>query len=389
MKNRKNAKIFIIIVVLSGIMAPLILATEEDLFYFYSVFACFVIFFIYNQYKTQQFVQESQIQAERFQTAFSHIATSMFNNVLEADITKDALLGERCEQLTNLLQIPRSSSYSATIEVIAASMVQPEFAAEYKKVLSRENILACYAKGWDTIEYECIERSDMVHYAWIRIHIAIFWSELTQSLRIISYVKNIDKEKSERLNLEKQAKSDLMTEVYNKAATEEAIQKIFNESTKQDSHALIMLDIDDFKKINDTFGHIAGDRVIIETAKRIRHLFSLADVVGRIGGDEFLICMKCVKNMQEVENKIAMFYAEFAEFGINTMESYPLSCSLGIAIAHGGDTFEQVYKQADAALYYVKNNKKGTYAIYDNGHFSKKCSIFCGGKLSNSGTTDI
>lgn len=363
MKNRKNKRRFVIIVVLSGVIAPLVLDTGGQFFYFYSV----LVFFIYNKYKTQQLVQEAQLQAERFRAAFSHIANSMFNNVLEADITKDVLLGKRCDQLTDLLKIPRSSSYSATIEAIADCMIQAAFSAEYKRVLSRENILACYAKGWDTIEYECIERSDMVNYIWIRIHIAIFWSEITKSLRIISYVKNIDKEKSEILNLEQRAKSDPMTGFYNKTVTEETVQKIFNESTKQDDHAIIMLDIDDFKKVNDTFGHIVGDRVIIDTAKRVKRLFCLADVIGRVGGDEFLIYMKCVKNMQEVEAGIARFYADLSEFCINTAEPYPLSFSIGVAIAHGGDTFEQAYKHADAALYYVKNNNKGNYAIYENG----------------------
>jgi diguanylate cyclase (GGDEF)-like protein len=363
MKDRRNKRIFLTLVAFSGLVAPFVFDTREQFFYFYSVLA----FFIYSKYQTIQFVRETQIQAERFRAAFSHMANNMFNNVLEADITKDSLLGERCDQLTDLLKIPRSSSYSATIEAIADCMIQATFSAEYKRVLSRENILEHYAKGCDVIEYECIERSDMVHYTWIRIHIAIFWSEITNSLRIISYVKNIDKEKSEMLHLEQRARSDPMTGFYNKTSTEETIQEIFDKSTKQDNHAIIMMDIDDFKKVNDTFGHIVGDRVIIDTAKRIKCLFCLADVIGRVGGDEFLICMSRVKNIQEVEPMIANFYADLSEFCINTAEHYPLSFSIGVAIAHGGDTFEQAYKHADAALYYVKNNKKGHYVIYENG----------------------
>ncbi|MFA6849444.1 MAG: GGDEF domain-containing protein [Selenomonadaceae bacterium] len=365
MRDCKNQRIFILIVALSGIAALFVLDTAGQLVYFYSVLAVFVAFFIYSKYKMQQFMQEAQVQAERFRAAFSHMANSMFNNVLEADITRDSLLGERCNQLTDLLKIPKASSYSATIEAIADHMMQADFSAEYKRVLSRENILACYAKGQDTIDYECIERSDMVTYIWIRIHVAIFWSEITESLRIVSYVKNIDKEKNKMLNLEKRAKSDPMTGFYNKIATEEIVQQIFNESTEKDKHVIIMLDIDDFKKINDTFGHIVGDRVIVETAKRVKRLFGLADIIGRVGGDEFLICMKGIKNMQEVEARIVMFYADFADFCINTAEPYPLSFSIGIAAAYGGDLFEQAYKHADTALYHVKNNKKGNYAIYE------------------------
>ena len=110
-----------------------------------------------------------------------------------------------------------------------------------------------------------------------------------------------------------------------------------------------------------------GDQLLIQIATRIHRLINDKAKLLRIGGDEFLICMKCVKNMQEIENKIALLYTDFAKFYINEAERYPLSFSIGVAIAHGGDTFQQAYKQADAALYYVKNNKKGTYVIYENG----------------------
>jgi diguanylate cyclase (GGDEF)-like protein len=127
---------------------------------------------------------------------------------------------------------------------------------------------------------------------------------------------------------------------------------------------LLVLDIDLFKQVNDTFGHAEGDRVLAEIGRIINNHCRSEDVAGRIGGDEFLIFMR---NINIPEN--ACSFAERLLQEVRTaFEEDPLkgriSLSIGIALCpEHGSRFEDLYKAADEALYYVKNHGKAGYRV--------------------------
>ena len=135
---------------------------------------------------------DASINEERFKIALSHISDIMFDNILEADISRDMLLGKNSERLTTLLGISNKSSYTRTIQAISEKLTYPDFAEEYRDTLSVETIKSLFEQGQKTMQYECIERSDGSTYRWIRIHYCIYLSEITNTLRIISYVKNMN-----------------------------------------------------------------------------------------------------------------------------------------------------------------------------------------------------
>ncbi|HCT65213.1 MAG TPA: GGDEF domain-containing protein [Lachnospiraceae bacterium] len=335
-----------------------------EIIFFYFVISSFVCFFLYAIIKMKKSQLKSKINEERYRVTLTYISEVLFDNVLEADITKDMLFGKKTLALTDLLGIPRNSSYSATIDAISRKRIRKDFSEEYRRVLSIENIMKKFENGEKTMEYECIERLDGVNYVWIRINICIFRSEITNTVRIISYVKNIQKQKKEMEKLMEEANIDRLTGLYNKASTREMIEKFLRQNTNA-TYAVMMLDIDNFKKINDNFGHVFGDEVIAKMAKRLKSLFKTTDIVGRIGGDEFLVFMPYVPDITIVQARATEILRSFESFIIDDVENYNVSFSIGIFMGHGGNNFNELYHYADLALYQAKKNGKNQFYFYE------------------------
>ncbi len=184
--------------------------------------------------------------------------------------------------------------------------------------------------------------------------------------KAIGFIENIDEEEKEIALLREMSELDSLTKIYNKGTTELLIKRILaNSKTDVNKHCLLTIDLDNFKAINDTFGHQFGDEVIIESARYLKSLFRHNDIVGRIGGDEFFVFMKDTVSEQLVLDKCeqicTFFHKEYQNEG-NTVE---VSSSIGIALypLHGS-TFEELYKCSDIALYHAKREGKNTYQFY-------------------------
>ena len=160
------------------------------------------------------------------------------------------------------------------------------------------------------------------------------------------------------------AQTDIMTGIYNKSGTEKYIKR---ELEKVSQKALFMIDLDNFKKLNDTFGHQAGDEILTKVAEKLGHVFRKTDVVGRIGGDEFIALMTervavevVEKRAKEILDLVKITYSK-------DDKSVTISCSIGIALyPEHGKTFDELYSAADKAMYNIKNQNKNSYVIYDN-----------------------
>ena len=160
------------------------------------------------------------------------------------------------------------------------------------------------------------------------------------------------------------AERDMMTGVFNKTSATNIIEnelRISNDAT----HALFIIDIDNFKGINDNLGHAIGDKVLIDTAKIISGIFRDADIVSRFGGDEFVVFATHIKDMGFVNKKAAELCSAL-HLGYGEGENkQSISSSIGIACypAHG-HTYDELFEHADQALYKVKEKGKNGYAVY-------------------------
>jgi len=187
---------------------------------------------------------------------------------------------------------------------------------------------------------------------------------------VLSRINNVMESNKHMISIELEAQKmkvisemDQMTGVYNKITTETTIDEILRNS-KDQLDALMILDIDNFKTVNDVQGHQEGDRVIKTIANLILHHFRKTDIVGRIGGDEFCVMMVDVPDMNIVYKKINELI-QMMRYKPNMDIPEYVSLSIGLATNERSNTTqESLFKRADEALYAAKKAGKAQYQEY-------------------------
>lgn len=186
--------------------------------------------------------------------------------------------------------------------------------------------------------------------------------------------KNLEEEIHRRREMEAKlvhdAKHDALTGLPNRAMFMErlnqAIKHVHRHSLEQ--FALLFIDLDRFKQINDTLGHIEGDRFLIETASRLRSCIRSNDTLARLGGDEFVILLDCVNSINDAKDVSERVIQKISQpYKSGTIE-FNSGASIGITISgnHKLDTSESMLHNADTAMYQAKANGKGCYVIFDD-----------------------
>lgn len=163
------------------------------------------------------------------------------------------------------------------------------------------------------------------------------------------------------------SKHDLLTGLFNKRSFEEEVKTALSKKASTDVSVLLILDFDNFKHVNDHYGHQIGDEVLRAFALILGRAFRTKDIIGRIGGDEFMVFMpnmtaEVVKRADEISQEILH---ELAILKVGAAEHF--SCSIGIGTDAGDYDFEQLYKLADKALYESKERGKACYVRYSSG----------------------
>lgn len=187
-------------------------------------------------------------------------------------------------------------------------------------------------------------------------------------LIVFSAFNIINRKRSEEQGkrLREKADTDLLTGLTNKLATECRIKEYIEENPNSLA-MMFLLDIDNFKKINDTLGHAFGDEVLRTFGRTIGSIFRVTDIIGRTGGDEFTIFLKFLKNDENTLKEAEKLVRFFHEFTAGEYVKYSATASIGAAVfpADGAD-FDALYKAADAALYKAKERGKNQLAFYDD-----------------------
>ncbi|MDR0949201.1 MAG: sensor domain-containing diguanylate cyclase [Lachnospiraceae bacterium] len=189
-------------------------------------------------------------------------------------------------------------------------------------------------------------------------------------LNIITKIKANERNKE----LENKADTDLLTELNNKVATERKIKE-YLESNPDKQSLLFVLDIDNFKKINDTMGHAFGDEVLRTLGHRLRTEFRVTDILGRTGGDEFMILLKDIPNQSVIEKEGKRVERFFRNFEAGGYVKYAATASIGAAVfPRDAKDFESLYKAADRALYVAKKRGKNQMAFFADSEVSRPVS---------------
>lgn len=165
--------------------------------------------------------------------------------------------------------------------------------------------------------------------------------------------------------LKRMAEYDALTEIYNRGTIEKEIRKILKEEPEH-PHLLALFDIDKFKSVNDTFGHIMGDVLLQEIAATLRKEFAYEAKIGRFGGDEFVVFVENSENFDKLKRQMQVVCAKVKEISEEKCDGLPISLSVGVAQYNkDADNFEELYKIADSRLYTVKKNGGNGIRNYD------------------------
>lgn len=269
---------------------------------------------------------------------------------------------------TDVMVIKNSGEYGMAGETIQnkymehfdTSKIFDEDAECYKSVF--EGLLK--SPKHDTIEFRT-KRFDQ-DYTWYQANLTSLLGAEGYVTRVVGRLINIHEKKLKELDLLLRAEKDALTGLYNKGATVQLIQNSITESGKGAINALMIIDLDNFKEVNDLLGHSQGDKVLVETANALNDIFKGGDIVGRIGGDEFVVYMK---NLNTISNAdiLAGKVVKKVDYTLeHTDHPIHVTCSVGVAIFpyHGTD-YEELFNKADKAVYTAKANGKCGYRIYD------------------------
>ena len=172
---------------------------------------------------------------------------------------------------------------------------------------------------------------------------------------------------SHNQTLKEKAETDLLTGLLNKMSTEQKVMEYLTEAKAKDQSAILFLiDIDNFKKVNDTMGHAFGDELLAGLGLGLSTLFRATDIVGRIGGDEFLVLMRNITPDAETKKREAdKLLTFFRDFKVGEYVQYRCTASIGGAVfSQDGGDFEELYKAADNAMYESKRHGKNRVAYY-------------------------
>lgn len=166
-------------------------------------------------------------------------------------------------------------------------------------------------------------------------------------------------------SLQKKADMDLLTELNNKIVTEQKIKEYMEENTGEQA-LLFVFDIDNFKKINDTRGHAFGDEVLRSIGMRLKSEFRASDIIGRTGGDEFMLFLKNIKDESILLKESVRVAKLFENFQGGQYTKYSVTASIGCAVyPRDAEDFEELYKAADKGLYKAKQRGKNQLAFYN------------------------
>ena len=199
---------------------------------------------------------------------------------------------------------------------------------------------------------------------WFALYSTNILDTLGKPVKSVGALRDIDRQKREQLRLLDKSRTDSMTGLYNKVTTEEEIRIALRDARPGSSGVLFMIDIDNFKDVNDSMGHLAGDSIIMEIARQLRRTFRQDDIIGRVGGDEFHVYMRDVSEIAGIRTRAQSLCSSIRNLFKNSNIDNAVSVSVGIAVTERPIAYEDLFRQADVALYHAKGNGKNRYEFF-------------------------
>ena len=295
--------------------------------------------------------EELQRQAERLHI----LSEAEGEKILDYNAKTDVMIIRSSDEYG----MAKDEIHGRYMEKFQEETIYHEDVAYYKAVM--ESLLK--SPKHDTIEFR-INRFDE-EYTWYQANLTSLLGAEGYVTRIVGRMININDRKMKEMELLLRAEKDALTGIYNQGAAEQLIRNSIEEGSDSSLSALMIIDLDNFKEANDLLGHAHGDQLLEKTAEVLNEMFKGGDIIGRIGGDEFIVYMRnltTISDADEMANNVVKNVKYDLDF-----EGQPIhvTCSVGVAIyPYHGDTFEALFEKADRAVYTVKANGKDGYRVY-------------------------
>ncbi len=279
------------------------------------------------------------------------------NMLFEWDFAKEHMYVS--ENFLERFDINPSESQLANGKFLDKIMTE-EYAEQYKRDIST----LLKNRTGHSGEYQMLTKAGTV--VWFTVRAQCITDRLGEPLRVIGVITDIDSEKKLELQLSERASYDFLSQLYNRSTFEKELQSEI-ERNAHSKVGVLFIDVDDFKFINDRFGHSVGDEVIKYVSGCIKQRVKGSGFAGRFGGDEFVLCITDPGQIQDIESLsldlidelYSGYHSELANVSIN------IKASIGIAFSpEHGENGKQVVAAADEAMYFVKKNGKANYHIY-------------------------
>jgi diguanylate cyclase (GGDEF)-like protein len=307
-----------------------------------------VAFFVFRKQKNAR--EKAQLDEQCFRILAEHTGKA----VVEWDYSEKIMYSSNFEKAIG--RKPLKDILRSADDAIDAGAVHPDDCDLYR------NIFSDTVNGHDFKDVRLRLRAADEDYQYYSMSSVVVHDAKGKPYKSIAFLENINEQVNRENLLLQKANTDPLTGFYNKAAAETFISEIMLSSANGTAHALMCIDLDNFKSINDLFGHLYGDEVLKEAADNMKNLFRFDDVLGRFGGDEFVIFVRDMSSIGLLEEKTAELNKRLNKTYEKDGVKCTVSASIGIAIfPSDGTAYSVLHQKADEASYAAKKAGKNTY----------------------------
>jgi diguanylate cyclase (GGDEF)-like protein/PAS domain S-box-containing protein len=308
--------------------------------------------------------REAELAATRLQVLVEHVPAAVYIDMADPDVSDGGRLAYMSPRVTGILGV--SPDELIDDPELWPSLIHPD---------DRESALEAYAAHWRTgepLRAEYRMRARDGREVWVRDE-AYGMPDDTRSGRQVSQglLVDITDRKELEARLRHDALHDPLTGLANRVLLRDHLERALagvgrGRGEARDAVALMFVDLDDFKHVNDSYGHAAGDRILVAVAGRLIGAVRAADVVARQSGDEFAVLLPMIGSLAEATGTAERILRELRRPIALGDQAVVVGGSLGVALAtEPGVAFDELIVQADAAMYAAKALGKGTLAVYD------------------------
>jgi len=294
-------------------------------------------------------------------------ASSLF--FCEIDLTDNSIININYENL-KLTDFIVEDKTADRLGELVINYIHPDDIDAFEGFMSVKNLYKNYKAGIFNIKQELrFKLKENSSYTWLELTTSVFKAKTNEHICCTITAKDISEAKQYELALIDKSEKDSLTDLYNNVKFRQAVNYCL---AKNKNGVFYMLDLDNFKFMNDKFGHAVGDRLIVSVAHILSKFLPANTILSRLGGDEFAAFISGDISKAQAEEYAQTICREVREKAPDKLMSENLTCSLGVSICseNSFSNYNLLYTNADKALYFAKRAGKNNYVFCENNTFN-------------------